>query len=229
MDSGSVELRRSPRARRLSLRLDMAARQIVLTAPDHVATAEIGAFLARHRRWVERARAALPPPIPLAPGSVIPFRGRGHVIRHDPSWPRRPAVAQDVIRVGGPRDRLAPRLHRWLRETARAALLAAVHDCAARLSVGVGAVRLRDTKSRWGSCTAQGNLNFSWRLILAPPEVLRYVAAHEVAHRREMNHSPRFWRLVEELVGDYRAPRAWLHDHGPTLHAVVTPAQEGGA
>ncbi len=228
MDTGAIDLRRSPRARRLSLRLDMAARRIVLTAPDHASTAEIGAFLARHRRWVERTRAALPPSVPLAAGCVIPFRGRGHLIRHDPSWPRQPEATSDVIRVGGPRHHVGPRLHRWLRETARTALLAAVHDCAARLSVDIGAVRLRDTKSRWGSCTAQGNLNFSWRLVLAPPEVLRYVAAHEVAHRREMNHSPRFWRLVAELVGDYRTPRAWLRRNGPGLHAVLVPTQDGG-
>ncbi len=227
MDTGAIDLRRSPRARRLTLRLDMAARRIVLTAPDQVSAAEIGRFLARHRRWVESTRALLPPPVPLATGSVIPFRGRDHLIRHDPSWPRRPEVVQDVIRVGGPRAHLGPRLHRWLKETARTTLVAAAQDCAAQLAVGIGAIRLRDTKSRWGSCTAQGNLNFSWRLILAPPEVLRYVAAHEVAHRREMNHSPRFWRLVEGLVGDYRTPRAWLRRNGPGLHAVCVPPQDG--
>ena len=112
----------------------------------------------------------------------------------------------------------ARRLQRYLRELARDRLAAASDLYAARLGCGYTSLTLRDTRSRWGSCSSTGGLMYSWRLILAPPEILNYVAAHEVAHLQEMNHSRAFWAAVEKIHGDYRAQRRWLQSEGNALH-----------
>jgi predicted metal-dependent hydrolase len=99
-------------------------------------------------------------------------------------------------------------------------LVQASDHYAAKIGRRVTRVTLRDTRSRWGSCTAEGALMYSWRLIMAPPEVLRYVAAHEVAHLVEMNHSNRFWAVVEGLYPGWQTQRAWLRSHGGALHGL---------
>lgn len=218
-----VRVRRSGRARRLSLRIDPALGAPVLVAPTGAATREIAAFLAAHRGWLDRRMRDLPPRLRLVPGQDLPLRGRPHRILHDPKAPRRPEIAGDSVRLGGPADLVESRLIAWLRELARAELGARVDLHAGRLGVSRGRVTLRDTKSRWGSCSAAGNLNFNWRLILAPPDILDYVAAHEVAHRLEMNHSPRFWAHVEKLVDDPAGARAWLRRHGARLLLIGPP------
>lgn len=218
-----VEVRRSARARRLSLRIDPTRGAPVLVVPSGAGRREIAAFLDAHRGWIDRRMRALPPRCRLMPGSELPLRGRSHRIVHDPAWARRPEIAGDAVRLGGPADLVERRLIFWLRELARAELGARVGLHAGRLGVSYGRVTLRDTKSRWGSCSAAGNLNFNWRLILAPPEILDYVAAHEVAHRLEMNHSPRFWGHVEKLVGDPAGARAWLRRHGAGLLLIGPP------
>ncbi|MEL6794525.1 MAG: SprT family zinc-dependent metalloprotease, partial [Pseudomonadota bacterium] len=111
-----------------------------------------------------------------------------------------------------------PRIAAWLKERARAAILPIVDDAAAALGTGYGRISMRDPKGRWGSCSAKGDLNFSWRLAMAPPAVLDYVAVHEAAHLREMNHGPQFWALVERLRPDWRVQRNWLREEGAALH-----------
>jgi predicted metal-dependent hydrolase len=129
---------------------------------------------------------------------------------------KRVLIREDEIEVPG--DRPGRVLQRFLRELARDRLAAASDHYAAALGRPYARITLRDTRSRWGSCTSDGGLMYSWRLILAPPEVLRYVAAHEVAHLAEMNHSPAFWAQVERLYGDYQGPRSWLKSQGGRLH-----------
>jgi predicted metal-dependent hydrolase len=111
-------------------------------------------------------------------------------------------------------------LRAFLKIEARNALVPAAEAFAAQLSKPIGRISLRDTRSRWGSCSGAGNLMFSWRLVMAPPAVLHYVAAHEVAHLQEMNHSQVFWDVVARLMPDYRIHRAWLKKHGAKLHRV---------
>jgi len=222
---GEIVIRRNARARRLILRIDPATARPVLTAPPGASVREIDRFLAANRGWIRRRLAGLPQRVRLEPGSSFPLRGRTMGIRHEPSAPRRPFLEETTIVLGGPAELVEPRLLRWLKQEARTDLDARAQRLAAELGVSYSAVAIRDTTSRWGSCSPHGRLSFAWRLILAPPDVTEYVAAHEVAHLREMNHSPRFWRLVETLVGDPRPRQAWLKVNGPGLFAIGPPRQ----
>ncbi|MEL7256213.1 MAG: SprT family zinc-dependent metalloprotease, partial [Pseudomonadota bacterium] len=123
-----------------------------------------------------------------------------------------------AVYVPGPVDTIAARLQGWLKSHARERLVRASDHYAAQLERTYTRITLRDTRSRWGSCTHQGGLMYSWRLILSPPQVLNYVAAHEVAHLVEMNHSAQFWSTVENIFPDYETPRKWLRENGAALH-----------
>ncbi|WP_236024956.1 M48 family metallopeptidase [Arenibaculum pallidiluteum] len=212
-----IELRESPRATRLTLRVDAARDVIRVVVPRGVPEAEIVRFVTRHADWVRARLAAMPPRLPFADGAVVPVLGRDHVIRHEADRRGGTRRAEGEIRVGGRPEFLARRVRDHLAAEARREVAVRSRDKAALLGARVAAVTVRDTRSRWGSCAANGRLSYSWRLILSPEWVLDYVVAHEVAHLREMNHSRRFWRLVEELVPDIDAPRAWLKAHGALL------------
>lgn len=217
----AVSLRRDPRARNYTLRVKGATRAPVLTMPVRGSVREARAFLDRHSGWLSRQIDRLPEPVPIADGAVIPFRGVPHTIRF--TGGRGVVGANDdtrEIRVPGGAEHLKRRTVDFLKREARRDLEGAVARHAERLGVRPVAVRLRDTTSRWGSCAHSGELSFSWRLVLAPPFVLDYLAAHEVAHLREMNHSARFWRLLELLSGDTDRAREWLRREGAALHAV---------
>lgn len=227
-----IEVRRSPRARRFTLRVNEARREAVLTMPLRVSLSEAAAFLSRHRRWLEGRLAALPTPVALAHGATLPLRGEPHQVRflgpvrgrgvvwtqggcdlRLPLFARRPEIC-----VAGEPEHAPRRLLDWLRRQARSDLVVRVAWHADRLGVWPKRVSVRDQATRWGSCSTTGVLSFSWRLVLAPPFVLDYVAAHEVAHLKEMNHGPRFWRLVERTMPQMEEARAWLKVHGSDLH-----------
>jgi predicted metal-dependent hydrolase len=211
-----VRLRRDPRARRMVLRVAASGRAPTLTLPPGVALAQARAFLRDHEDWLRRHLAAGPSRLPVGEGSVLPFgdatltlrRHAGRAILRD---------GGDLLLPGAP-GRFGPRAAAWLREEARRACVAAVDRHATGLGRPVGRIRLADPRARWGSCTATGDLMFSWRLVMAPSAVLDYVAAHEVAHLAELNHSPRFWAVVRRLCPDYDRPRDWLRRHGAGLH-----------
>jgi len=148
--------------------------------------------------------------VPVEGVPVVVAQGTGRSVR----------LEGETVFVPGPEDAMGARLRGWLRTRARDRLADASDRHAAALGRPYTAITLRDTRSRWGSCTADGRLMYSWRLILAPPEILDYVAAHEVAHLREMNHSPAFWTWVERLYGDWRPARDWLRRNGAGLHRV---------
>jgi predicted metal-dependent hydrolase len=209
-----VSIRVSQRARRVGLRIDSAERSVELILPRGV-PAETGLrFLAAKREWVAARLRGLPQPVPFVEGAVVPVLGVPHRIRRE-SGPSPPPVriTDGEIRVGGDPAYLARRVRDHLVAAARAELAPRARRLAARIGREVARVNVRDTKSRWGSCSGQGNLSFSWRLILAPEPVLDYVVAHEVAHLVEMNHGPRFWHLVESLMPGNAGPRAWLKRH----------------
>ena len=213
----TVRLRISRRARRFTLRLVPGEAEAVLSLPPGVPLVEIRAFLETHAGWLAQALAEHPGPVPVVPGARLPVAGE--MVEVVASGERRGAPRLEAGRLlvpgAGP---VGTRIALWLRERARAALSEATGRHAAALGCTIRAVTLRDTRSRWGSCNARGRLGFSWRLAMAPPAVLDYVAAHEVAHLREMNHGPRFWALVEALVPDYALHRAWLRREGGALH-----------
>lgn len=213
-----VALRRNARARRLSLRLDPASGEVVVVAPLRVSAQVIADFVNRHAEWVRRRRAAMPVRTPFQPGAEIPILGVPHRIMHDPAVGRGVRCAGGELRIGGPVEHLGARLAAWLRVEARRQLLLRSRAAALKLGVTVAAVTVRDTRSRWGSCASSGRLSYSWRLLLAPESVLDYVVAHEVAHLVEMNHSDRFWAVVDRLHPDADRCRAWLKAKGQDLH-----------
>lgn len=213
-----VTLRRSARARRLSLRVSRLDGRVTLTLPNGVRESEGRAFVSEREAWLRKHLADVRPVQAIAPGMMLPFLGVEYPVVPGPV--RRPMLQDGGIWVPDDSAPLAPRLRAWLREEARAHLLAASSHYAAQVGRDFGRITLRDTRSRWGSCSSRGDLMYSWRLIMAPEPVLNYVAAHEVAHLVEMNHSPAFWAVVERIFPDWRAQRTWLRNHGTALHQL---------
>lgn len=213
-----IALRRSARARRISLRVSGLDGQVTLTLPPRVREAEGLAFARSRADWIGQALARVPQVARVAPGALIPVEG---VERAVIPGPARGAVrlAPEGLLVPGDPGQAGVRVATFLRHLARVRLEASVGHYTAALGRGHSSLTLRDTRSRWGSCTAAGGLMFSWRLVMAPPAVLDYVAAHEVAHLAEMNHSPRYWAVVARLLPGYETPRRWLKTHGSRLHA----------
>jgi predicted metal-dependent hydrolase len=216
-----IEFVRSPRARRISLRLDVARGRAVLLAPHAVARRQAIDFLSRHEGWLKARLAQIPAPKPFTDGATVPILGIPHLIRADATRLRGVVSRTDRTLVApGAAEHLSRRVTDFLKAEAKREIDARARAKSRRLGRPIAALTLRDTRSRWGSCSATGRLAFSWRLILAPESVLDYVVAHEVAHLAEMNHGARFWRLCAELTDtDPKAARAWLKQHGPTLHS----------
>lgn len=212
-----LELRESARARRMTLRVDAGRGLVQVVIPVGVSQAEVLRFVGRHDDWVRGRLAALPPALPFIDGAVVPVLGTDHEIRHTPDLVGGTRRADGVIRVGGRAEHVPRRVQDYLTAEARRELAARARAKAAALGARVAAVTVRDTRSRWGSCSATGRLSFSWRLILTPEPVLDYVVAHEVAHLKEMNHSARFWAVCAGLTAEVEAPRAWLKANGARL------------
>jgi len=216
--SGHVSIRVSSRARRIALRVDAAERKVELVLPPGVPTSQGLRFLAAKRGWIAARLAALPQPVPFAEGVIVPVLGIPHRIRREDAAAAPPvAIRNGEIRVGGDPVHVERRVRDHLVAMARSEFARRARPLAARIGRKVTRVNVRDTKSRWGSCSGQGNLSFSWRLIFAPEWVIDYVVAHEVAHLAEMNHGPRFWRLVESLSSESTAARIWLKRHSSRL------------
>jgi predicted metal-dependent hydrolase len=215
LDLGApLAIRVNPRARRLMLRVDAARRGIELVLPRGVAP-DLGLrFLAEKRGWIAARLIALPPSVPFAEGTIVPVFGVPHRIRRelDPHAPP-VAIVDSEIRVRGDPAHLARRVRDHLAGLARRELAERSRRLARQIGKEIKRVAVRDTRSRWGSCSGDGNLSYCWRLVFAPDAVVDAVVAHEVAHLVEMNHGPRFWRLVATLVPDIAGPRAWLKRH----------------
>lgn len=209
-------LRRSARAKRISLRISQLDGRVTLTLPKRLAEREALEFARSKEGWIRKHLDARGADIPVLVGAEVPVGGQLlQVVR---GQGRRVQIGVDRIAVPGPEDRIGTRLASHLKQVARDRLAEASDTYATRLGKGYTRLTLRDTRSRWGSCTSDGGLMFSWRLIMTPPDVLNYVAAHEVAHLAQMNHSPAFWAEVMRIYGDYDPPRRWLRIHGGSLH-----------
>ena len=244
-----VELRRSSRAKRFSLKVSHTERSAILTLPYRGRLEDASDFLRRHADWLKRQLERLPDPVPFADGAIIPLRGAFHRLKFvgvqrncgvvaveqngfklaeipgfatAPGFPATysvsPGASLPQINVSGEEDHAPRRFSDWLRAEVRRDIAASVAKHAKALGCNPKRLAVRDQATRWGSCSTSGTLSFSWRLIFAPPFVLDYVAAHEVAHMREMNHGPRFWRLVKEAVPTTQKARIWLKSHGAELH-----------
>jgi predicted metal-dependent hydrolase len=215
-----VRWRRSSRARRVSLRIDARAGEVVVTLPLRTGRRAGMALLATHAAWVREKLAALAPHIAFAPGSELPLGAVPHVIRHDPAAGPGAVLGAGAIIVGGPAAALPRQVAAFLKAEAQRRIRVLATGHAALLGVQPGTIRLKDTRSRWGSCAPDGTLAFSWRLVMAPDWVLDYVVAHEVAHLKELNHSARFWAQVRRLTPHRDAAVEWLKVNGPALLRV---------
>ncbi|HEY4135459.1 MAG TPA: SprT family zinc-dependent metalloprotease [Alphaproteobacteria bacterium] len=216
---GSVTLqaKRSRRARRMTLRIDAGNDCAILVLPTYVALAEGLAFARSKADWLHSKLAELPERQSFADGAVLQVLGRAVTIRHEPGLGARVVEENGILRVGGDADLLRGRVLRWLKLAARKALAERATERAAQIGRKHSRVTLRDSRTRWGSCSSDGNLSFCWRLVLAPPDVFDYVVSHEVAHLAEMNHGPRFWEIVAQLTPHAEAAKRWLTDNGAAL------------
>lgn len=222
-----VEVRRHPTARRMTLRVSRTRRAVIVTLPSQCGTDAVAPFVTRHLDWVQSHLGTLPEPVPFADGAVVPLRGVAHAIRFTESRRRGqhlvevlPGTANSVetIFVTGGAHQAPMRLLDWLIGEARRDLEARVAVHTGTLGLRHRRIAVRDQVSRWGSCSTTGVLSFSWRLVLAPPMILDYVAAHEVAHLAEMNHGPRFWALCRRAMPAMDDARRWLQLSGMELH-----------
>jgi len=217
-----VRLEINPKAKRLILRLDERQREAVAIAPSRRKLSDAAAFASQRVEWLAKQLSALPDHLSLAAGNQFNLRDEACLISLE--GPGRRAVLElgrpTVLRVPGEAETAHKRVERFLRRTAKDDLTDAVERYCAQLGVAARMVSVKDTRSRWGSCTSDGRLAFSWRLIMAPPQVLEYVAAHECAHLLEMNHSSAFWAHVETCRPHWQRERAWLRQNGRGLHAV---------
>ncbi len=213
-----VQLRKSARARRFSLRVSRQTGAVTLTLPVRARESEAISFLRAQEDWLRDALARTAPVQLLEFGATLPVEGRLLTLAQGSG--RAVRVLGDQLLVPGDPAQIPARLQAWLKVLARERLARAVDRHAAVLGRKVSGLTLRDTRSRWGSCTAEGRLMFSWRLIMAPPAVLDYVAAHEVAHLVEMNHSDQFWAVVQRLYPGWQEQRAWLRNEGSALQGL---------
>lgn len=212
-----IVLKRSARARRFSLRVSRLDGRVTLSLPARARETEAMAFARAQEAWLRDTLAAMPVQAGVMIGSAVPVEGR--LLTLVPAGGRGVRVEGDSLLVPGDPAQAGVRVGAFLKALARERLVAASDRYAGQIGRKVERVTLRDTRSRWGSCARDGALMYSWRLVMAPATVLDYVAAHEVAHMVEMNHSSRFWAVVERLYPGWQTQRKWLHDEGQGLHA----------
>lgn len=211
------------RAKRLTLRIQPGAKGLKVTVPPGIRQRDIDAFLARHEGWLAGKLAIIPDKPILRDGVKIPIKGVSHRIVHERGRGVT-KIAQDagepVIHVYGDTTFIGRRVADYLKKEAKLEIEALVSHNAAKVGGKVKSVRFKDTTSRWGSCTSDGSLSFSWRIMMAPPSVINYLVAHECAHLREMNHGPNFWALCKELCPDTDRCKSWLKRNGSKLQAI---------
>jgi predicted metal-dependent hydrolase len=214
----------NPRARRLTLRIVPGGIGLRVTTPPGITSREVERFLIRHQGWLEDKYRKLPVDALVRPGIKLPLRGTPHRIIHEPG--KRGTVSanilddEPVLVVCGEADHLPRRVADFLKREARRDIEMLVARHTATIGRRAKSIRYRDTSSRWGSCTSDGILSFSWRIMMAPSPVIDYLVAHEVAHLKEMNHGPNFWKLCQELCPDTPRCRDWLKRNGSALQAL---------
>ncbi|HEV2629868.1 MAG TPA: SprT family zinc-dependent metalloprotease [Pseudolabrys sp.] len=218
-----VRVRRHAQARRYTLRIHAVTREVVLSMPLRGSLREANVFAQKQGAWIAARLKRLPRPQPFAHGEMVPLRGIDHRIEHRRGsrgtvWVECGDDGAQLLCVAGEAPHVSRRVRDYLKREAKKELERASRAAAAALGVSLARVSIRDQSSRWGSCSTTGVLSYSWRLILAPSFVLDYLAAHEAAHLVEMNHSRRFWRLVEKINPDVGRAKAWLDAHGSELH-----------
>lgn len=221
-----LRVRRNARARRLILRLDDETGGAVVTIPKRTAIQDAISMAKRQSAWIAAQIKRTPERVAFEVGARVPFRGEEMSVCHDP-FGLGISAENGEIRVSGRAEHLSRRLTDWLKTQAKTRIEDEAQKLAQILDFNYGSpsrplrvrrVTVRDTRSRWGSCTIDGKLNFSWRLIFAPDYVLQYVVAHEVAHLMHRDHSPQFWAITDELAENMKEAKAWLNTFGRSVH-----------
>jgi predicted metal-dependent hydrolase len=216
-----VVIRKLRSARRLRLRFDEASGALKLTCPLSTSRRSALAWALDQREWIDAQLARAGPPEPFCAGASIPVEGKDRLVVWRGNWPRTPSLVGGELRCGGPESALARRIELFLKSEARATMSRDVAEFAAAAAVTPRSVTIGDAATRWGSCSSTGRIRMSWRLILAPPEVRRYVAAHEVAHLVHLNHGPDFKALEARLFGPgISEAKALLRRIGPRLRRI---------
>jgi predicted metal-dependent hydrolase len=223
----SIRLRRHARARRYTLGIHATTGAILLTIPPRGSIREATEFAIQHAGWIAARIQRLPSSILFMHGAIVPIRGINTRIEHrrdmpGSAWLECGEDGASLLCIAGEAPHVARRVRDYLKREAKRDFEAATQRVAHILGVRVVRISIRDQVSRWGSCSTSGVLSYSWRLIMAPPFVLDYLATHEVAHLIEMNHSLRFWRLVERICPHTNSAKAWLTEHGSSLHRYRT-------
>ena len=213
-----VRIRKNTRARRMILRIDNNINGAVVTLPSWTSEREALLMVQEKSDWVLTKLDNMPTKISFESGVQIPFLGEYHIVYHDPNQKEVVKKGENEIRLGGREEHLSRRLGDWLRKEAKIIIQPKAIEMAKKLNGKIGRISIRDTKSRWGSCAASGNLSFCWRLILTPEWVLNYVIAHEVSHLRHMNHGSEFWQTVADFNVRVDAARVWLSKNAEQLH-----------
>jgi predicted metal-dependent hydrolase len=219
-----LTIKQHERATRITLRIEPGGRALKMTIPSGLARRDVDAFLDRHQGWLMTKLAKFSTDTGLHDGGTILFRGVSHRIQHTGSLRGLTEATvvdgKPVLRVSGMPEHLGRRIATFLKKEARADLERLAKFHAHSIRAPIKSISMKDTRSRWGSCSAEGNLSFSWRIIMAPPAVVDYLAAHEVAHLKEMNHGPHFWALCKKLCPGMEDAKSWLKRHGSLLHAI---------
>ena len=216
-DIAPVRVRVDGRSKQISLKVDRVGGLVTLTAPTAAKLPEARRFMSKRTRWIAERRAEAQKMIPFTPGSVIPFLGNMHTIVHDADANDLVRIKEGQILVGGVRSSISRLIIRFLKSEALRRLTLSTNKYADLSGKKVQRISVRDAKTRWGSCSADGRLSFSWRLVMAPENVLDYVAAHEVAHLAHMNHSDQYWAHLAEIFPDFKVAEIWLKKNGPSL------------
>lgn len=222
IDDFNPDFKTHKKAKRIKLRYDSVTDRAIITKPRFTSKRSAIKFAASHLEWLKEQRANTPKPIYLTNGEKIPIFGQEREIIHMPELPARVTINENQVIVGGTKAGFSVRLENYLKKEARKAIEPLALEMAQAIDKDFKRIQIRDTKSRWGSCSSSGNLSFSWRLIMTPPQVLEYVVAHEISHLIEMNHSSRFWDIVDRLVPNAKSSRRWLKNEGQSLMLILT-------
>lgn len=213
-------VRRHPRARRMILRINMVGEGAVITIPANASSVDALDLAYDKSSWLCQQLNEIGERVVFGDGVQIPFQGVQHLVCHRVDTHGAVWIEDGEINVAGDIEHLSRRLGDWLKKQAQIRIKSLVHQKAKQIDRAPSRVTIRDTRSRWGSCSSKGGLSFSWRLIMAPSEILDYVVAHEVAHLAHMNHSSRFWNTVDRLTENAKSGRAWLNRNGSALHRI---------
>ena len=217
VESLPVIIRKHPKSKRMVIRYQAIQHHVALTLPRYVTIKQGLHFVSEKREWIAEQIQNQPRHVPFMDGQIIPVLGKKYMLQHV-AGRGVVHIEEDCIIVPGDIEFMARRVSEWLKRLARDNISAIAHKNAEMIGKSVKKISLRDTSSRWGSCSHNGNLSFSWRLVFAPQEILYYVTCHEVAHLKHHDHSPAFWTLVHTLFPDYENARQWLRSNGGELY-----------